>query len=44
MDVLRNETKTKKALWLTMITLSGLKDNKYKNIVVNELSGEDLFS
>lgn len=42
-EIFRNETKTKKALWLTMITFSGLKHNQYKNIVMSELTGEDLF-
>ena len=42
-EALRSETDTKKALWITMISFSGLKNNKYKNIVINELAGDDLF-
>ncbi|MBQ9200255.1 MAG: ATP-binding protein [Lachnospiraceae bacterium] len=42
-EALRSETGTKKALWITMISFSGLKNNKYKNIVINELTGDDLF-
>ena len=42
-EALRTETGTKKALWLTMITFSGLSDNQYKNCVVSELVGDDLF-
>lgn len=42
-EALRTETGTKKALWLTMITFSGLLDNQYKNCVVSELAGDDLF-
>ena len=42
-EVLRQETKTRKAIWITMITLSGLKKNEYRNQVVCELCGDDLF-
>lgn len=39
----REETRTGKALHLTMVTFSGLKQTSHKNEVVNELTGEDLF-
>ena len=42
-EALRTETGTKKALWITMITFSGLANNQYKNCVVYELVGDDLF-
>lgn len=42
-EVLRTETNTSKALWITLITYSGLTENKYKNIAVNEIVGDDLF-
>lgn len=42
-EVFRTETKTKKALHLTLITFSGLKKNKHSGIILNELTGEDLF-
>lgn len=42
-ETLRSETGTKKALWITMITFSGLLNNQYKNCVVSELVGDDLF-
>jgi hypothetical protein len=39
----RNETKTKKAIHLTMITTYGLKKNKYVGNVQNELTMDMLF-
>lgn len=42
-EVFRNETGSKKALWITMITFSGLKKNPYRNEVVNEISSDVLF-
>ena len=42
-EVFRNETGTKKAVHLTMISFAGVKNNQYKGIVVNELTGTDLF-
>ena len=42
-ETLRKETKTKKAVWITMITFSGLKKNEYSSQVVCELCGDDLF-
>ena len=41
--VLRQETNTRKAIWVTMITLSGLKTNEHRDQVVSELVGDDLF-
>ena len=43
-EVLRQETKTKKAIWITMITLSGLQKNEYREQVVCEICGDDLFA
>ena len=37
------ETGTKKSLRLTFITASGLAKNKYSDIVLNELTADDLF-
>ena len=42
-EVFRSESKTKKALWLTMISFSGLVNNEHKNEIVCEMTGEDLF-
>ena len=42
-ETFRAETNTKKALLLTMITYAGVKKNKYRNIVVNEITIDDLF-
>ena len=43
LESFRTETKTKKALWLTMLTFAGIKRNQYKNIVLSEVTGEELF-
>lgn len=43
-EAFRKETNNKKALFLTMITTSGIAQGKHKNIVVNEVTGDDLFS
>ena len=43
-EVFRKESKTRKALWLTMITFSGLVINEHKNEVVCEITGDDLFA
>ena len=43
LEVFREETGTKKALWLTMITYAGVKNNEYKDVVMSELSIDDLF-
>lgn len=42
-NVLREETGTKKALWITMITTLGVKHNPYRDVVASELTAEDLF-
>ena len=42
-ECFRKETKNKKALWITMITFSGLRKNEYTNEVVSTICGEDLF-
>ena len=42
-EVFRNETKTKKALHLTMITTYGVKHGKYAGIVQSEVTMDDLF-
>ena len=39
----RNETKTKKAIHLTMVTTFGIKPNEYAGIVQNEVVIDDLF-
>lgn len=39
----RNETKTVAALHLTMIVSNGLAQNEHSDIVVNVITGEDLF-
>ena len=43
METFQKETKSKKSLWPTMISFSGIKNNKHKNIIVNEITAEDLF-
>ncbi|MBR0163326.1 MAG: ATP-binding protein [Lachnospiraceae bacterium] len=42
-ETFREETRTKKAILLTMISCEGIRQNKYSNIVVKELTGNDLF-
>ena len=42
-DAFRTETGTRKALLPTMITLNGLKNNAYRNVIVNDITGDDLF-
>lgn len=42
-EVFKEHTKTKKSIFLTMITMSGLKENENSDIVVNKLVLKDLF-
>ena len=42
--VFRTETGTKKAIHLTMVTSSGLQKNTHSGIILNEITGDDLFS
>lgn len=42
-ETFKSETATKKALWSTMITLSGLKKNIHSGVVIKELTADDLF-
>ena len=42
-EAFRRETRTKKALHMTMITFSGLKKNMYSGSVIHEITGDDLF-
>ena len=39
----RQETKTAKAVHLTMITVGGLSHNAHSGIVINEITGDELF-
>ena len=39
----RNETKTKKALWLTLLTTYGLNEGRYSSTFVSILTMDDLF-
>ena len=41
-EIFRNETKTKKALHLTMITTYGVKPGKYSNVVQSHIYSDDL--
>ena len=43
LSVFRQETKTKKALFLTMITTYGVEKNTYSNMVQNNLTMDVLF-
>ena len=43
METFREESKTKKALQLTMITTYGVKRNMYSNRVQSEVLLDDLF-
>ena len=43
MEVFRRETKTRKALHLTMVTSGGLSRGGHRGMVVNEIKLEDLF-
>ena len=42
-ELFRNETDTNKSLFLTLITVSGLKKNSYADSVQNIISGDALF-
>jgi AAA+ ATPase superfamily predicted ATPase len=42
-DVFRRETKTRKALHLTMVTTYGVKQNIYSSVFQSEITMEDLF-
>lgn len=42
--VFRAESKTKKAVHLTMVSASGLLHNAHSGIILNEITGDDLFS
>ena len=42
-EVFRGETGTTKALWLTLITMNGIKNNKYKGSVVCDITADELF-
>lgn len=42
--VFRAESKTKKAVHLTMVSASGLVHNAHAGIILNEVTGDDLFS
>jgi len=44
MVTFRNETKTKKALWLTLLTTYGLNEGRYSSLFVSVLTMDDLFS
>ena len=43
MVAFRNETKTKKALWLTLLTTCGLNEGRYSSTFVSVLTMDDLF-
>jgi len=43
-EVFRNETKTRKALHLTMITTYGVKPGKYSGLVQSEVNMDELFA
>ncbi len=43
-EAFRKESGTQKAILLTMVTLNGVKRNVHKGIVVNEITGDDLFA
>ena len=42
-EAFRNETKTRKALHLTLITTYGVKQNKYSSLVQSEVNMDELF-
>ena len=41
--VFRQETGTKKSIFITMITTFGIVENEYSGLVQNQLTAEDLF-
>ena len=43
-SVFRTESKTKKAVHLTMVSASGLVHNAHSGIILNEITGDDLFT
>lgn len=42
-ESIQSETKTRKALHLILITPIGLKKNKHSDIILNTVTGDDLF-
>ncbi len=44
LNAFKNETKTKKSLWTTMLTTYGIKTNKYSGNVHRSLTMDDLFN
>ena len=43
LSAFREETGTEKAIHMTIISVNGLKKNKYASVFQNEISGDDLF-
>lgn len=43
LEVFQRETKNKKTLHLTLVCASGLERNKHSNIVINVITGDELF-
>ncbi|MBR0147258.1 MAG: ATP-binding protein [Eubacterium sp.] len=43
LDAFQDETKSKKALHLTMICSNGLMTNEYSSVIINDICGNDLF-
>lgn len=41
--VFQKETNTKKAIHMTLVSVNGMKRNKYSSVFQNEITGEDLF-
>lgn len=42
-ETFRKETGTSKTIHLTMITMEGLQNNECRNLIINEITGDDLF-
>ena len=42
-NVFRTESKTRKAVHLTLVASNGILHNEHSGIVINEVTGEDLF-
>ena len=43
LEAFREETKTKKALHLTLVSAEGLSKNSHSDMIVNEITADDLF-
>lgn len=44
LSAFQRETNARKAIHMTLVSVNGLKSNKYASVFQNEITGEDLFA